>query len=113
MHDIDRTTELEYEADNLETDTFEYDEFAEEAEYAGDTETTSPFNEGEEMEMAADLLEITDEAELDQFLGDLIKKVGRTVGRFIKSPLGRRRFSLLSMVICTAHTSEVSGGQRA
>lgn len=88
MHDIDRTSE-EYdpEIEEFESDTFE---FAEESEFAGDTETMSPFSEAEEMEIAADLLEVTDEDELDQFLGNLIKKVGRTVGRFVKSPLGRK-----------------------
>ncbi len=44
------------------------------AKYAGDQEVTSPFSEAEEMELAADLLEITDEAELEQFLGKLFKK---------------------------------------
>lgn len=78
MHDIDRTSE-EYvpEIEELESDTFE---FTEESEFE-DTEATSPFTEAEEMEMAAELLEVTDEAELDQFLGNLIKKAGRLVGR--------------------------------
>lgn len=88
MHDIDRTGDTEYETDSLEADAFEY-EFADEGGFTGDTEAGSPFTEVEEMEMAADLLEVTDEAELDQFLGNLIKKAGRGVGKFIKSPLGR------------------------
>lgn len=89
MHDIDRTTmEAGSEIDMFEGESFGY-EFTEEGEFTGDTETTSPFSEAEEMEMAANLLEVTDEAELDQFLGNLIKKAGRAVGRFIKSPTGR------------------------
>jgi hypothetical protein len=48
-----------------------------------------PFSEAEEMELAAELLGITDEDELDQFLGNLFKKVGRKVGRFVRSPVGR------------------------
>jgi hypothetical protein len=45
--------------------------------------------ESEEMELAAEMLEITNEAELDHFLGGLIRKIGRAVGRVVKSPLGR------------------------
>ena len=49
----------------------------------------SRFNEMEEMELAAELLEVTDEAELDQFLGKLLKKAGRAVGRSAEKPAGR------------------------
>ena len=40
------------------------------------------------MELAAELLGVASEAELDRFLGDLIKKAGRAVGQFVKSPVG-------------------------
>jgi len=57
-------------------------------------ETESPLSETEEMEFATELLEITNEAELDHFLGKLIKgawkgirKVGSVVGR-VARPLG-------------------------
>jgi hypothetical protein len=46
----------------------------------------SLFSEAEEMELAAELLGITDEAELDQFLGKMFRKVGRF---FTRSPIGR------------------------
>lgn len=85
MHDLDRTT-LELESDAFESDQFE---FVEEAGMNGETDMESPFDETEEMELAAQMLEITDEAELDQFLGNLIRKAGRAVGRFVKSPVGR------------------------
>jgi len=77
---------FESEVDALEADQFE---FTNGSELSGDTEMESAFDEVEEMEMAAGLLEVTDEAELDQFLGDLIKKAGRVVGRVVKSPVGR------------------------
>ncbi len=87
MHDIDRTQmELESEFDEFESDQFE---FPEELETYGYAETESPFDEIEEMELAAELLGATDEAELDQFLGKLIKKVGRAAGRFVRSPVGQ------------------------
>ena len=41
------------------------------------------------MELASELLEITSEEELDQFLGSLFKKVGRGIGSFVKGPIGR------------------------
>ncbi|MFO1428595.1 MAG: hypothetical protein U1F76_00410 [Candidatus Competibacteraceae bacterium] len=91
MHDIDRIlTEVEPETDAFETDQFEFTEEVEQ----GEINPTSPFSEVEEMELAAEVLGITDEAELDQFLGNLfkrawrgLKKVGSFVGR-IARPLG-------------------------
>jgi hypothetical protein len=64
-------------------------EFEEGSEVYGETSAESPFNEVEEMELAAGLLEITDETELDQFLGTLIKRAGQAVGTLVKSPVGR------------------------
>ena len=66
MHDIDRTTmEISDEAD------FEFSESQEESGPEG------PFSEEEEAEHAAQLLEINDEAELDQFIGSLLNLAGR------------------------------------
>ncbi|MGZ5573519.1 MAG: hypothetical protein ACXWEO_00685 [Methylobacter sp.] len=42
------------------------------------------------MELTAELLEITDEAELDFFLGNLINKAGRAIGKMVKSPSSKR-----------------------
>ena len=79
MHDIDRTqTEYPYE----EMEAYEFDEMEFEA-----SETV--FDEATEMELTSDLLEVVDDAELDQFLGKLFKKAGRTLGRFVRSPTGR------------------------
>ena len=38
---------------------------------------------------------VSSEAELDRFLGDLIKKAGRAAGQFIKSPVGQQLGGLL------------------
>ncbi len=51
----------------------------------------SPFSEAEEMELAVELLEVASEAELDQFLGNLLKKAWRgvkAVGSSVIRPLG-------------------------
>jgi hypothetical protein len=63
-------------------ESFEYDFEAENSE-------SGVFNESEEMELAAELLEVRDEAELEQFLGDLIKKAGSAIGKVVKSPIGQ------------------------
>ena len=72
----------------------EFDEFEfEDAEFAADHEMSeSPFSEAEEFELATELLNISDERELDLFLGKLFKKIGggfkkvfRPLGRVLKS----------------------------
>ncbi|CDG82848.1 hypothetical protein [Janthinobacterium agaricidamnosum] len=54
----------------------------------------TPFSEAEEMELAMELLDVSSEAELEQFLGKIfkgawkgIKKVGSVIGKVVK-PLG-------------------------
>lgn len=99
MHDIDRT-QAEYwgEVDGLELDGYELEgEMGDQGEFAFEFqeedglqgETGGPFSEEEEMELAASLLEITDEAELDQFLGNLFRRIGRGLGRAVRSPVFR------------------------
>jgi uncharacterized protein (DUF697 family) len=63
-------------------------------EIYGEGEGASPFSEAEEIELTAELLSVSSEEELDQFLGKLvrgawkgIKKVGSVVGKIAK-PLG-------------------------
>ena len=94
MHDIDRTL-MEYE-DEFENefeydDEYEYeDEYAYEGEFeAGGYDMENVFDESEEMELASELLTVADDAELEYFLGSLIKKAGRKVGKFVKSKAGR------------------------
>jgi len=114
MHDIDRTQrEFEAALNEMQPENFEFPgEFGEYGEYgeygetsAGETyEQEAPFGESEsyetefqetglqeaeQMELAAELLEVTNEAELDRFLGKLIRRVGRSIGGIVKSPLGQ------------------------
>ena len=63
-----------------ETEQFESEQF----EFAAEI-----FGEAEQMELAMELLEIRDEAELDQFLGKLIKSAGRALGKVVRSPVGQ------------------------
>lgn len=119
MHNIDRTNlesnygeyagefeadELgnEYEGD-LEAETYgeylgEYQEFEGEDEYAGEYAQEGPFSEVEEMELAAELLTVSNEAELDQFFGGLLKKIGKGLGKAIKIPEVRALGGILKQV---------------
>jgi len=47
----------------------------------------SPFNEDEETELAADLLAVNNEQELDHFLGNLLRRGAFVVGRRLRWPL--------------------------
>ena len=80
MHDLDHTTmEINDEAENFE--------FEESQEYSGQGQGESLFNEDDEAEFAANLLEIHDEAELDHFIGALLSKARKALGSALKSPL--------------------------
>jgi hypothetical protein len=67
-------------------------EWGGEAEWGGETEwggEAEVFSEAELMELSGELLEVTSEAELDLFLGNLIKKAGRALGKVVRSPSGK------------------------
>ena len=63
--------------------------------YEGEGETL-------EAEFASRLLEVTTEAEMDRFLGDLAKSVVRGASSFIKSPIGKALGGVLKNVAKTA-----------
>lgn len=69
MHDLGRT----------QMESFEYDFEAE----------TGVFSEAETTALATELMSVHGDAELEQFLGKLIKGAGRALGAFIKSPTGK------------------------
>jgi hypothetical protein len=87
----------------MEAEAYEYPQFEREwgeAEGAGEAEGV--FNEQLEMELTAELLEVTNEQELEQFLGDLIKKAGSAIGKFAKSDVGKSVFGVLKSVASKA-----------
>ena len=61
--------------------------FAEETEFGNYTQTESPFEEVDEMELAAELLGVTDEAELEQFIKGLIAKGAKALRKRISPSL--------------------------
>ncbi|HXT14185.1 MAG TPA: hypothetical protein VN706_01060 [Gemmatimonadaceae bacterium] len=74
-------------------ETFEAEQsFLGEAEYETQGflgEAEAVFDEVQEMELAGELLEVANEAELEYFLGNLIKGAGKAIGGFVKSPVGK------------------------
>lgn len=92
MHNTDRT-QLEFETDN---ESYEFESGPAPCKCGGAHQgQASPLSEVDEMELAAEMLEINDEEELDQFLGKFIKRVGRRVKKFVKSPVGGALFKAL------------------
>ena len=57
--------------------------------WPGEARAGEVFGEADELELAAGLLEVTKELELDRFLGSLIRSAGRAAGRFVSSPVGQ------------------------
>jgi hypothetical protein len=80
MHDLDRTLRA-YERETG-ADAWEIAEELETFDQEG------PFSESEEMELAAELLSLNDEAEMEQFLGKVFKRVGGGFKKVFK-PLGK------------------------
>jgi hypothetical protein len=73
-------------------ETFEYNPEmpSYETGWGGEAEYESEvFSEAEVLELAGQLTEVTTEAELDRFLGDLISKAGRALGKVVRSPIGQ------------------------
>lgn len=102
MHDINGTLaelELEEEYEGEFEGELEY-EYEDENEYEWENEgiVTGVLSDAEEMELASDLLSVSSEEELEQFLGSLFKKVARKAGRFMRSKVGRGLVGVLKGV---------------
>ena len=90
MHNIDRTLMEHIPEMTLETEEYEY-----QPEALGEMAPGEVLGEAELMELAAELLEVQSEQELDRFLGNLISRAGRAVGQFVSSPTGQALGGLL------------------
>jgi len=90
MHDINHIRlESQSETGMFEAGPFEAQQFEFAQAETPYGETGEVFGEAEQMELASEFLEITNEAELDRFLGDLIGRAGQAIGKFVKSPQGQ------------------------
>jgi hypothetical protein len=83
MHDIDRT-QMEYlnESSGFQGERPEFVE----SEWSPEA---GIFSEAEEVQLATELLSVSNEGELDRFLGDLVSRATKAVGSFVRSPIGQ------------------------
>lgn len=114
MHNTDRTTgEMGYEfeqeySNEFNQENFELNELGQElenafemsneysgelaqeyqGEYSGEL-SGEVFHEAMEMELASELLNVSNEQEMDQFLGKLVRKAAGAVSRFAQSSAGK------------------------
>lgn len=95
MHDLDRTVfeagplAGEYEGEYEHEQTFE-------AVLGGELEGESgELNEAQEIALANELLEVTNEQELENFLGSLLAKAGGAARRLASSPTGQQLTGIL------------------
>ncbi|HEX2077423.1 MAG TPA: hypothetical protein VHG08_06925 [Longimicrobium sp.] len=99
MHRLDQELD-EFEAgiDALESsDEFEWLGEADQ-EWTGETDGEAVFDEVEEMELAAELLGLQSEEEMEEFLGKLIKKAGGAIKKFASSGVGKALGGVLKTV---------------
>jgi hypothetical protein len=108
MHDLDRT-QLETGFENYEVPEYSgaaeagsvlESAFSEAAEgnYESYESYESPLSEMQEAQLAAELLEIGSEQELDHFLGDLLKKATGAIGKVISLPMGSSLTGILKSI---------------
>jgi hypothetical protein len=112
MHNIDRTMSMEtgdfeagdfeagdfeagdFEAGDLESGALGYEgdfegDFESDGEFYGETVESGELTEEDEVDLAAELLTITNEDELDQFIGKFFRRVGRGIRRIARNPVFR------------------------
>jgi len=83
---------------SFESESYEFNQ-----EFMGETdgetfEYSGELGETQELELAHELLSVSNEQELDMFLGKLVRKAGRAIGNFARSPIGRGLGSVLKSV---------------
>ena len=89
MYESENTFEFDPEMNSFESEQYESDQFENEQFEFEEAEWGEVFNESEVIELTAELMDVTNEEELDLFLGKLIKKAGGAIKKVVKSPIGR------------------------
>jgi hypothetical protein len=85
----------ETEMDEYESGDYEYGDGEHEYEAESEEEAESPFDEASEMDLAAELLDVNSEGEMDYFLKDLLQRATQTIGGAVRSPAGQQLVGLL------------------
>jgi hypothetical protein len=83
MYQPESAFEFNPEMSNFEEEQFEYGQ----TEWGGSAGEV--FSEGELLELTAELMEITNEEELNYFLGNLVKRAASAIGKVARSPVGQ------------------------
>jgi hypothetical protein len=78
------------------------------SEFSTELESGGVFEVGQEMELASQFLEIGNEQELENFLGDLVKKAASALGKIVKSPIGQALGGVLKAA--AAKALPIAGG---
>jgi hypothetical protein len=103
MHGLNEEIfESDYESFEGEGEYEEREGGSYETETEWEAEGGSPFSQEQEMALAAELLSVSSEQELEQFLGSLISSVGKAAGKVISSPTGKALGGLLRKAAKTA-----------
>jgi hypothetical protein len=97
MHNFDRTLN---EFNDETNDEFAFEMEAD--EFSDEYEAETLLEDEEEMALASELLSVSSEAELDYFLGKLLRKAGRAAGKFVKSSTGQALGGILKAAAKTA-----------
>ena len=94
----------EYEGGEYETGEYEGGEYegGELEGYGISPELESPLSEMQEMELASELLEVTNEQELEQFLSDVFNTIGQAAGNFLRSDTGQALGGILKDSLSSA-----------
>ncbi|HEX8407538.1 MAG TPA: hypothetical protein VF883_01650 [Thermoanaerobaculia bacterium] len=108
MHDLDRTLRS-YEPETQEPEAFEPGELYQ--EIYGEDGSQGETSDAELNDLAAELLTVSDEAELDQFLGGLLKKAGRFAKRLapILKPIAKKLLPIAGRAVGTFFGGPVGG----
>lgn len=97
MHDIDRAMfeagefDMETEEESLESEDFLgiLSSLLERESYPGEVSSETELSETHAMQLANELLEVSGETELEDFLGDLATRAMNAVGGFARSDVGK------------------------
>jgi hypothetical protein len=110
MHDLDRAMFEVGEFEGFELGTPGETQELEHEDFLGvlgsllgkEVSETQETQELQEVELASELLEVSSEAELDRFIGDLLKRAAGAVGNFARSDNGRALGGILKQAASKA-----------
>src|SRR6476620_3589367 len=103
MHDLDRTLFETYESETPQSEQSEFmsvlgEELGESSSESPESGQSPELQEMQEIAVTSELLEVTSEAELDRFLGNLAKRASAGMRDFARTPQGQKTTKVLKSV---------------